>query len=1136
MGPAYVVPKLLFPSNVIGRLPTLSPPFINPDDAARFAHELIGDHRDAEYGGVILKNAEGRYLASRPEKVAGDRFNVTQFISTTASGQLLQPPGFTCYAFYSSRKHLLAAEQTPFAGVKNEDVHFLANFFLPADIQSILIMASFTPAHYLSGFNGSLVKVQASATPGESDLYDFLAHAQEDSELLHEMIQFIKQVTETLQVTVIQSADVWAGHVGQLTPAFFATSRPPRVVEGVIVQRPAFGPLLTSEQLALEYARSRAVSLTDQQYGFILKNTKSQAFIVSQPVTGVMDFDLGRAFPPGINGEPELPSGFAIFALYGCDGEYRDPALMPPHQPTVYKNFMHPESLEKAILKARELRPTGNINSVPIYIVALDGAVLKYVSKSSPVEKTLFAALPRSQGGGLELLRNVLSGAEKIDILIKGLAHAGELSRVRGSDVWGREGRVLSTWQPFEGVVRRTLGPVFIEMDDAARYAHEQIARRVDFTYGGLIFQRADGRFVATEPLAVTTETFDSTVVYPPEMASLKPLGYEAVATYQTHRIQPLQLWRSEDEERLNRNVFEPHELRAAMQARVGYSHYLSAQDGALLKYTASGADLEKKFLPRIAPPDAHPEQVYNNLTRIKLRTGALKPSQYVTQVARVGDLSVVVASPLWGERGTIKPEWTPAQAPVSAIRASLQPAFSPVFTQAQGAMRYVHARMGERTQTQFGVILKSIGSDHYIATEPLPARNAFLGQIFARAFGSQWYSVPAGFAFDSVYMAAPKEPVARVFDDVLADFIAPTDLVNLAVLSSTVRDQTAGRRDYPEMFISTRHGALLSYRAKSLNTLLGLDSTLSSSTPILGLLNTHKLRSPDYVRKIAASGHLQVLLSNNLWATTGRVTTAWRPYALETSARNASLANVPALGPVFSHIDDAALYSHRKMVRPHTSDVVGAVFFSSVYSAYVALEPEINGMGAKAQDSVFLNALFERASNKNRPLPVLPASYGPVAVYYARCPVKPSLARPGQRNWVDHTFWPVDICFMTQSLARLEFSVNIAFAFGNDGSLLKYVGSPGKAEDDLCQLVVGYDYWDNQYLNQDWVEKGRETEREYIGKLVKAGELVVVHTSANWSRLGWVPADWKEHEPVKVRLVLPWARSPSTLTKKDEL
>ena len=131
----------------------------------------------------------------------------------------------------------------------------------------------------------------------------------------------------------------------------------------------------------------------------------------------------------------------------------------------------------------------------------------------------------------MELLHNILSGAESIDAMIHTLAHAGVLDIVRGSDVWGAEGRVQSTWQPFEGFMRRTLGPVFIDMDDAARFAHEQIAQRVDFTYGGLILQRSDGRFVATEPLAVTTETFNSSVVFPPEVASFMPWGCWAVAT-----------------------------------------------------------------------------------------------------------------------------------------------------------------------------------------------------------------------------------------------------------------------------------------------------------------------------------------------------------------------------------------------------------------------------------------------------------------------------------------------------------------------------------------------------------------------------------------------------------------------------
>lgn len=1135
MEPAYEIPKLSFPANIIGRLPTLSPPFVSADDAARFAHELIGDHRDCEYAGVILKNAEGRYFASRPEKVVGKKFKVTQFISSNASGQLIQPQGYTCQGFYNSRQHHLATEQKPFMGVTNDEVLFLANFFLPEDIQAVLTMASFTSVHYLSGFNGSLLKVETRATAGESQLYDFLAHAQEDHELLAEMIQFLKQVVATLQVNIVQSADIWKGTVGKLAPEFFTTYRRAEVVEDMTVQRPACGPLLDSEPLALEYARLRSEAVTEQHYGFILKSTTRQVFIVSQPVTGEMDFNVARAFPLDSNGQAELPSGFAIFALYAADAEYRNPSLIPTDQPSVYKNFLHIDALDTGILKARELATAGSITALPLYILARDGALLKYVSKSSPVEKSLFAKLPAREGDGIALLRNVLMGIERIGSLVHALAHTGELSVVHGSEVWGKEGQIGSGWQPFDGFMRRTLSPVFTAMDDAVRYAHEQIARRVDFTYGGLVLKRQDNLFVVTEPIAMRTETFDPAVVFPPEQSSFIPYGCVVAGVYHTRRIRPQQLWRKADEEQLSRTLFAPHELRSAILDRRGKVRYFSAQDGALLKYIPSGSDLETRFLERLAPPAAHPEQVCNNSSQIKLRDNSLKPSQFIAQVARAGELHVVVASRLWGERGKVTTEWVPAKAPVARDRLTLQPALSPVFSQAKDAVRYVHGRMGSRGHTQFGVILKSQSAEQFIATEPLRTRKAFLSDVFPRPFGSQAYSLPAGFTCDSVYMATPQNPVERVSDDVFADFIAPADLVNLAVLSSSVRDLTVGRLDYPTMYLSTRNGALLSYKAVNLNAVLDLDSGFGPNEPILTLLNSNKLRTPDYVRKVASNGYLEVLLSNPMWATVGLVTSGWRPFAMDVAMSNRPGATVPALGPVFSHIDDAALHSNRLLRRPHAHHVVGAILYSSAQMLYVPQEPETNGAPANAQDTIFLNALFERSSGRSRPLPALPSGYGPVAVYYAHQPVRPSVVRPGQSNWVDHVFWPVDICFMTKSLPRLEFAVNVAYAAGNDGALLKYVRHGGQAEDDLCQLVLGYDYWENQYLNQEWVDKGLETENQYVAKLLKAGELIVVSPSENWSRVGWVTADWKTTESAKVSLVLPWARS-STTNNKDEL
>ena len=1134
MEPVYDIPQVLFPSNTPGRLPSLSPPFLNPDDAARFAHQLIGDKRAEQYAGVILKNAQGRYLASRPVKVTGERFSPTQFIAVDEKGQLKHPHGFTCYGFYYSRAHQLGGGETAPAGVSRADVITLANFFLPGDIYSLLGVARFADVHYLSGFNGSLLKVQARPTEDAQELFAFLSLVEEGGERMNGLQGYFKQVADTLQVDVIESNEVWSGQTGRLSPGFFSLPLRALDTDDVIIQRPAFGPVLASEQLALEYGQSLTAQTSSQHYCFILKNSTSNEFVVSQPVTEALDFALVRAFTHDSERRPQLPANFTIVALYGCDSEYRDPALLPPDQVSLFKNFLHPEALEKALSVAQALGPPDQVHALPLYIATRDGALLKYISRSSPVEKMQFAKLPQHKGDGMAIVHDVMSGAVQFVALVRALAYAGQLEVIRRSDVWGREGRVWDAWLPFEGFMRRTLSPVFVDMDDAARYAHELIARRVDFTYGGLILKRQDNLFVVTEPLALSTETFDEQTVFPPEMAAYIPFGCVIFATYHTRRVRPLQLWRPANEERVCRNMFAPHEVRAALLDRRGRVRYFSAQDGALLKYAPSGSDLEKKLLARVSPPEAHPEQARNNQTQNKLRANTLAPSQYVAQVARAGGLSVVVSSPLWGARGPVTPAWKPVQPPVEMSRLNLQPAYGPLFSQAEDAMRYVHARMGARVTTQFGVILKRATGEQYLVTEPLSARSALLGQIFPRPFGSTDYSFPAGFSLNAVYIATPKTPVNLATDDVFADFIDPSDLVDLAVLSSMARDHSPWRSDYPQMFISTRNEALLSYRTTNLNTLLVLDSAFGPHTPLQVLLNNHTLRSSDYVRKIAAAGQLDVLSTSNVWAAPGRVTSTWQPYARVAPLDQEPAPNVPALGPMFSHVDDAALYSHRKMVLPHAQTIVGAVLYSSADTLYLPVEPQINGVPANAQDRIFLNALFERSSGTSRPLPRLPTGYGPIAVHNAHPPIKPSIARPQQRNWVDHMFWPMDICYVAKNLARLGFAVNIVFLSGNDGALLKYARRPGQAENDLCQSVVGYDYWENQYLDQDWVDKGIETKSAYIAKLLKAGELVVVSPGAHWARAAWVTAEGLATEPVMVKPELPWVRSPAH--GKDEL
>lgn len=77
--------------NVQTVLPTLSPAFINADDAARFAHHLIADYRTVEYGGAILQDTQGRYFATRPVRGRQSSFDPTLVISTDAKGLFITP-------------------------------------------------------------------------------------------------------------------------------------------------------------------------------------------------------------------------------------------------------------------------------------------------------------------------------------------------------------------------------------------------------------------------------------------------------------------------------------------------------------------------------------------------------------------------------------------------------------------------------------------------------------------------------------------------------------------------------------------------------------------------------------------------------------------------------------------------------------------------------------------------------------------------------------------------------------------------------------------------------------------------------------------------------------------------------------
>lgn len=84
------------------QLPPLSPAFLHEADAANWAHQEIGQRRDIEYGGVIVRDPTGQYFATRPVAGKGMQFDLLAVVGTGNDGYYLQPPGYTCVASYHS--------------------------------------------------------------------------------------------------------------------------------------------------------------------------------------------------------------------------------------------------------------------------------------------------------------------------------------------------------------------------------------------------------------------------------------------------------------------------------------------------------------------------------------------------------------------------------------------------------------------------------------------------------------------------------------------------------------------------------------------------------------------------------------------------------------------------------------------------------------------------------------------------------------------------------------------------------------------------------------------------------------------------------------------------------------------------
>ncbi|KPW62336.1 hypothetical protein ALQ64_03595 [Pseudomonas cannabina] len=181
-------------------MPALSKPFDNPDDAARYAHERIGNRRDREYGGFILVREDGKYVATEPMNGSQFSFDPNEvFPRNEQKGYVLYPHGHDDYAIYHSHPSLRAGlHEWP----ESEQVTY-PNSFSAGDIYAVMIDQEICPATYLSGPDGSLIKYTLSGSAAERALFTRVAGP---TGMPH--MSMLSQVHKALQNLTLMPSDV----------------------------------------------------------------------------------------------------------------------------------------------------------------------------------------------------------------------------------------------------------------------------------------------------------------------------------------------------------------------------------------------------------------------------------------------------------------------------------------------------------------------------------------------------------------------------------------------------------------------------------------------------------------------------------------------------------------------------------------------------------------------------------------------------------------------------------------------------------------------------------------------------------------------------------------------------------------
>jgi hypothetical protein len=1086
--------------------PALSRNFLSADDAARHAHEQVGQRRERCYASCIFQRSDGRFVVSEPVAMTQGTLDNRLLYGKDAQGKPQLPKEHTLHSlFYSHVALSMLDVQTVAERRWNRDDAATSLFMFSVEQLRFLLDEQITA--YVSGAEDSLLMFKPDAEKmaslreqlGTEQLPGPLAESLKSGALKPGRLVTQAAAAGTLEVVV--SNGKWRPRGTLPAHTIVAHSW-----ERTVPERVAYGAIFSSADEAAQDCYLRDTASHDQDrtwFGFILKQKGEAHYIATElvPVNGDRDvlYALASLFPAGnVARGYRFPESFAIHSYFYARPRVRHAEGTSKNW--LADNFIVPQDLYLSVYYSKKYPQVETGASLSTYIAPKDGSLLKYTPRANT--RLFDNDMPLL---GLETIQaNLASGKVTPTDFVRVVANSGELSVLRTSLCWDRNGPIDRYWFPGRHFQRLALGPAFVSADDAAIHARQHLPSAVGRAFGGLILRRVDGLFVATVPIAVFEEDFSIDFIFPDSSVSQGafPEGCTIVGRYRSRVARELPILLNAGDKQVYLNMLSTEVVCSSfLWESKRLDEYLFCPDGAIIRYRANAGDQFVTGLLAKVGLDS-----FNGLRpapiKRKIYEGWLLPRDWVNKLLGSGKLDVVVGSKLWGASGPVS-KFTPFPPVIANAEATRDPVCGPVFAQEAAAAGYVHEQGERGGALQFGAILGDSRRHRYLANLPVVVEdeNLALTKIFAQG------SMPARFALQALYLYAPAHS-AGIADHDYRHFFSPLDVCRAHALVNSAQG-------FKPIYFSCADGALLRYEMAPFDPDLPLDNfgqIKLVANPFASMARAQddwqrvlkgSFELQRYIRRMARAGKLEVLVPSAFWSRRGEVGSDWAPRMKDLSP-DEHWANKPelALGPIFHHADDAARHAQFRAGSAYEQQTVyeSAILSSTGTPAYVALEPLAEDDSLRSLARIFRTMKDSDTTVRNKP-PRFPDGYTLIAGHQLYASGNSTLSADPEKVYANYAS-PAMVFAHTFALKGKGFDIKSHYYSTPHGALIKYTPYYSEAERLLLSTPAV------EFVGGQW--KTVLSPGAFISQLSNIGDLRVLKAAYYWNQEGRLGADWR--------------------------